>query len=209
MLPTHPLKTAAAVTVALAAIIPAAASAKEIGTTPFGERYTSAPPTTIVRVTTPAVGLDWADAGLGAAGGLALAMLGIGAALVLSTQRGTRGPTRPAAPTSRPTTTTEHATPPLKDSPRPKHTPRRASRTTAVALSALVAIAVTVLALALTGAHAPLLPNQAAHTRVASTHTAPIHHPRTSGCRAVLDPMTGQMHAGCPPKQIDTHPTTP
>ena len=43
----------------------------------------------IVRVTAPSDGFDWGDAGIGAAGGFALSMIGIGTALVV-TQRRTR-----------------------------------------------------------------------------------------------------------------------
>jgi hypothetical protein len=39
---------------------------------------------TIVRVTTPDGGFDWRDAGIGAAGGFAVSMIGIGGALVAS-----------------------------------------------------------------------------------------------------------------------------
>jgi hypothetical protein len=99
MLASHPIKKAAAVALALGAITPAAASAKPIGTTPFGENYTSPPPTTIVRVTTPASGFDWTDAGIGAAGGLAITMLGVGGALVVSQLRA-HHPNRPTARTN-------------------------------------------------------------------------------------------------------------
>jgi hypothetical protein len=95
MLPSNNIKKGAALALALSAITPAAAAAKPIGTTPFGEKYASPPSTTIVRVTTPASGFDWADAGIGAAGGLALSLLGIGAALTISGRR--TPPTAPAA----------------------------------------------------------------------------------------------------------------
>jgi hypothetical protein len=49
-----------------------------------------------VRVITPQTGFDWGDAGIGAAGGFALSMLGLGGALILSQRRGTR-PERPSA----------------------------------------------------------------------------------------------------------------
>jgi hypothetical protein len=49
---------------------------------------------TIVRVTAPSRGFDWCDGGTGAAGGVALAAIGLGGALVLSGQR-----TRRARPT--------------------------------------------------------------------------------------------------------------
>jgi hypothetical protein len=42
---------------------------------------------TIVRVTTPDDGFDWRDAGIGAAGGFALSMIGMGGALVVSARR--------------------------------------------------------------------------------------------------------------------------
>jgi hypothetical protein len=102
MLPNHRTKktVALALALALSAITPAAACAKEIGTAPFGAKYTTPPPTTIVRVSTPAGGFDWADAGIGAAGGLALSMLGIGAALVISSHRRVHGSTSPPAPTT-------------------------------------------------------------------------------------------------------------
>jgi hypothetical protein len=38
----------------------------------------------VVRVRTPPSGFDWGDAGIGAAGGIALAMLGLGGALIIS-----------------------------------------------------------------------------------------------------------------------------
>jgi hypothetical protein len=38
----------------------------------------------IVRIQTPQSGFDWGDAGIGAAGGVALAMLGLGGALVIT-----------------------------------------------------------------------------------------------------------------------------
>ena len=92
MLPSQHLSKAIALALALAATIPAAASSKPIASdpTPF-----TAQTTPIVRVTVPASGFDWADAGIGAAGGLAVTMLGVGGALVLS-QRRARHPHRPA-----------------------------------------------------------------------------------------------------------------
>jgi hypothetical protein len=48
---------------------------------------------TIVRINTPAGGFDWADAGIGAAGGFALSMIGIGSALVVSQRRTRRSKT--------------------------------------------------------------------------------------------------------------------
>jgi hypothetical protein len=86
---------------------------------------------------------------------------------------------------------------------------RTASRTAAVVIAALAAIAVTVLILALSGARATIPPNQTAHIRSASAHPAPTHRPRSRKCHAVLDPMTGQMHGGCPPDQTNANPATP
>jgi hypothetical protein len=50
-------------------------------------------PQAVARVHAPQTGFDWGDAGIGAAGGLALAMLGVGGGLVISRQRPRR--TRP------------------------------------------------------------------------------------------------------------------
>jgi hypothetical protein len=41
-------------------------------------------PQAVVRIQTPPNGFDWGDAGIGAAGGLALAMIGLGGALAVS-----------------------------------------------------------------------------------------------------------------------------
>ena len=41
-------------------------------------------PQAVVRIQAPPSGFDWGDAGIGAAGGLALAMIGLGGALVVS-----------------------------------------------------------------------------------------------------------------------------
>ena len=53
----------------------------------------------VVRVQMPQIGFDWGDAGIGAAGGLALAMLGLGAALVISRRRPRRARQSTALPT--------------------------------------------------------------------------------------------------------------
>ena len=57
-------------------------------------------PATIVRVGTPSSGFDWGDAGIGAVGGLALSMLGLAGALMLSQRRRERRSSRSAALTS-------------------------------------------------------------------------------------------------------------
>ena len=46
-----------------------------------------AAPQAVVRIQTPLNGFDWGDAGIGAAGGFALAMIGLGGALVVSQRR--------------------------------------------------------------------------------------------------------------------------
>ena len=98
MLPNHHTKKAAALALTLGAIAPAAASARPIG--PDTNSFTAppAPATQIVRVSAPS-SFDWGDAGIGAAGGVALSMLGIGGALVVSQRRTSRHTTR-AAPTN-------------------------------------------------------------------------------------------------------------
>lgn len=48
---------------------------------------TATAPQAVVRAQTPARGFDWGDAGIGAAGGLALAMLGVGGGLVIAHHR--------------------------------------------------------------------------------------------------------------------------
>ena len=92
MLPDHHLKKATALALALGAIVPATATAKPVGPDPSGASF-AMPQTPVVRITTPASGFDWGDAGIGAAGGVALALLGVGGGLVISHQRPRR--TRP------------------------------------------------------------------------------------------------------------------
>lgn len=94
MLPNHRLKKATALALALGAIVPATATAKPVGPDPSGASF-AIPQTPVVRIATPASGFDWGDAGIGAAGGLGLAMLGLGGGLVISQRRPrrTRGTT--------------------------------------------------------------------------------------------------------------------
>jgi hypothetical protein len=56
----------------------------------------SAPPT-IVRISSTGGGFDWSDAGIGAAGGFALSMIGIGGALVVSQRRTPHSDTAPTS----------------------------------------------------------------------------------------------------------------
>jgi hypothetical protein len=46
----------------------------------------------VVHVQAPANGFDWGDAGIGAAGGLALSMIGLGGAVAVSQHRARRNP---------------------------------------------------------------------------------------------------------------------
>ena len=63
---------------------------------------TTAPSTTaapiVVRVTSPSTGFDWGDAGIGAAGGIALSMVGLGGALAVSQNRARRARRTTALP---------------------------------------------------------------------------------------------------------------
>jgi hypothetical protein len=95
VLPNQHLKKVTALALALGAIVPATATAKPVGPDPSGASFTI-PQTPVVRITTPATGFDWADAGIGAAGGLALAMLGVGGALAVSGRRTSRQAVRRA-----------------------------------------------------------------------------------------------------------------
>jgi hypothetical protein len=95
----HQLKTTAALVLALGAIAPGAATASPIGGNPVAAAATQSSQSPIVRVIVPTGGFDWGDAGIGAAGGLALSMLGLGGALVISSRRRARHPTTPPAPT--------------------------------------------------------------------------------------------------------------
>jgi hypothetical protein len=68
-------------------------------TTPSGDG-TSRPvsaPQAVVQVQTPPRGFDWGDAGIGAAGGVAIAMLGLGGTLLIS-----QGPRRTRKSTAQP-----------------------------------------------------------------------------------------------------------
>jgi hypothetical protein len=106
MTTTHRITTTAAVMLSLAAAGAPTAAATVSSTTPT--TTTNQPPASVydrpdksmipvttpasapqavVRIQTPPNGFDWGDAGIGAAGGLALAMIGLGGALVVSQRR--------------------------------------------------------------------------------------------------------------------------
>jgi hypothetical protein len=102
MLPNQRHKTTAAIALALSAIAAPAASARPLPPDPVYDAETTPP--TIVRVNAPSnIGFDWGDAGIGAAGGLAVSMLSIGAGLAIS-QRRERRWSASAARASRPST---------------------------------------------------------------------------------------------------------
>ena len=63
-------------------IVPATSPLTTAGST---AKVSAAPP--VVRVQVPASGFDWGDAGIGAAGGFALSMIGLGGALAVSQYR--------------------------------------------------------------------------------------------------------------------------
>ena len=99
----HRIIPAAAVAFALAAgAAPAAARYDYLGaaenphiragTQPPGQAINySTPPATVVRVSPGSGGFDWGDAGIGAAGGFALSMVGLGSALAVSQRRTRHG----------------------------------------------------------------------------------------------------------------------
>ena len=116
MTTTHRTTTTAAVILALAAAAGAPAASATVTSTNPATTTNQAPATVysrpdksiirvttpasaqqaVVRITTPPNGFNWGDAGIGAAGGLALAMLGVGSALALSGRRTRRPATRRA-----------------------------------------------------------------------------------------------------------------
>ena len=97
MLHNKPLKTTVALTTA------APASARPIGPNPvgpyadnsFGPNPAGTAPT-IVHLTSASDGFDWGDAAIGAAGGVAVSILGIGSALAVSGHRTSRQTVRQA-----------------------------------------------------------------------------------------------------------------
>jgi len=115
MITKQRVTTAAAIFVSLAAVGVPGASARPVdvvpasGSSPIGiysrpdkeVSPVSAPVTSltapepkrvaaIIRVQAPQTGFDWGDAGIGAAGGLALAMLGLGGGLLIFRRRPAR-----------------------------------------------------------------------------------------------------------------------
>jgi hypothetical protein len=93
MTPTHRITTTAVVVLSLAAAGASTATARPdfapAAKVAAPTLYTDSAPPPVVRIQTPPSGFDWGDAGIGAAGGVALTMLGLGGALALS-QRGPR-----------------------------------------------------------------------------------------------------------------------
>ena len=106
MTTTHRITTTAAIIVSLAAAGAPTATAAVRATNPAATANQPAPSVysrpdksmirvttpgsasgAVVRIQTPPNGFDWGDAGIGAAGGLALAMIGVGGALAVSQRR--------------------------------------------------------------------------------------------------------------------------
>jgi hypothetical protein len=89
MLTTHPIRSTAAIALALSAISAPAASAMVPRADPPQGTQTDVTP--VVHGIAANGGFDWGDAGIGAAGGFALSMVGLGGVLVVS-QRQERRP---------------------------------------------------------------------------------------------------------------------
>jgi hypothetical protein len=68
--------------------VPAGSPSMLSQTAPPAQPVSSSP--TIVRVTAGNSGFDWGDAGIGAAGGIALSMIGLGGVLAVSQNRARR-----------------------------------------------------------------------------------------------------------------------
>ena len=130
-------------------------------------------PTGSDRACRPPGGFDWGDAGIGAAGGIALAMVGLGGTVAVSQRRGrrTRGSAaRPADQRRNGTLDRIRSCPQVRGTP---HVTTKLGRAVdrVVALSTLVAVGVSVLFLAVTGANRTSL---AARPR--SSRSAPLIH---------------------------------
>ena len=82
----HKLTTTLTLALAVGAIAPAAASARQELNPPPARTTPSLPAVQIVRVTAPD-GFDWSDAGIGVAGALGLSTLAIGSGLVITARR--------------------------------------------------------------------------------------------------------------------------
>lgn len=85
MTTNHRTATSALLVLSLAAAGAPAASARPARAE--GPVAAKPAPAVVVRVTSPSTGFDWGDAGIGAAGGIALAMVGLGGALAVSQNR--------------------------------------------------------------------------------------------------------------------------
>lgn len=91
MLTNHSVKRTAALTVAIALATAAPAGARPIDS--YGPasasqtQVSSVPASSTPTIVQAGGGFDWGDAGIGAAGGVALSILGIGSALTISGRR--------------------------------------------------------------------------------------------------------------------------
>jgi hypothetical protein len=99
MLAKQHLKTAAAITLAAGAIAAPAASAHSPPPDPTCPRCCSpAAEPTIVHLDSNS-GFDWLDAGIGAAGGVAISIAAVGGVLIISQRRGRAHAVRPQSST--------------------------------------------------------------------------------------------------------------
>ena len=100
----HPIKNTLALTFALAVITPAATSPEGGGHPLGGDATPSRPPAVeVIRVSTQE--FDWGDAGIGAAGGIAVSMLAVGGGLTIAR---TRRLSQKAGATATPSQKSEH-----------------------------------------------------------------------------------------------------
>jgi hypothetical protein len=97
MLPTHQVKSALALAVALGAICAPTASAHPPTADPTQSPQPSHPASP-VRVVSVENGFHWDDAGIGAAGGFALTMIGLGGGLAISQRRDRQASKKTAIP---------------------------------------------------------------------------------------------------------------
>jgi hypothetical protein len=87
----------------------------------------------------------------------------------------------------------------LECHPRVPHRRKSGFGSALLAPGGLVAIAVTILFVALIGANRTIPTSPATHPHPASTYTPPNQYRVAGRCHAVLNPITGELHGGCAP----------
>ena len=96
----------------------------------------------------------------------------------------------------------------FESKPRVHHKLRSPSGSALAALGALIAIAIFVLALALTDANRTTPTSSATDPHPASSYPPPAHYRGTGACHTVLNPISGALHGGCAiPPSTATTPT--